>query len=81
MASSRHPEAEADEVFLTNEQWGESLDKPFYAKWPTKRAGKIAYSILGDRLSNYFPVFVKRTDVEKNGGFMDESMGVDAFFR
>ena len=75
-----HSEAETDEVFLTNTKIGNNLDGPFFQRWPTRRAGTMAWNIIGEMLPDHFPVFVKRSDVERNGGFTP-AMGKDHFFR
>ena len=79
----RHPEAETEEVFLCNEKNGSKLDGPFFEKWPTKRAGRVAWDILDNYLPNHFPVFVKKSDIEKSGGFLPSSacMGDETFWR
>jgi hypothetical protein len=80
VSNSVHPEAEVDEVFLTNAKRGDSLDSSFYQKWLTRRPGRNAHNLIGEYLPDHFPVFVKRSDVEKNGGFV-QGMGKDTFFR
>ncbi len=72
-----HPEKLHDEVFL-----GNSSDIPFGVGdrsissfdsigWKTKRKGNVAIGKNGEPLDNrwpnVFPVFVKRTEVEKAG--------------
>ncbi len=62
----RHPECGADEVFITN------ADSRTFGQvgWKTKRKGDIAYGTdgkpLGNRWRGAFPVFAKRSEVERS---------------
>lgn len=57
-----HPECGVDEIYLGNF----SEQKFQLVGWKTKRMGKIAYDIHGERVysEGFFPVFVSRKEME-----------------
>jgi hypothetical protein len=56
-----HPELEEGERFLTNcvQDTYDSIG------WKTKRWGRHAYTIEGEPLTGYIPVFVQRSEYEE----------------
>ena len=77
MLKRHHPEAQDDEVFLTNVLNGTPLhtvlerSKALPPKpgsgWKTKRAGEVAYDSEGKIVPGVYPVFVKKTEVKGKG--------------
>jgi hypothetical protein len=59
----RHPEADADEIWIGNMF---AVDFPKVG-WETKRMGEVAYEARGRRIANFRPVFVKRAEIEAAG--------------
>ena len=56
-----HPELRAGEMFLTN---CISIDYSIIG-WSTKRTGRQAYTIHGEELTGFMPVFVQRSEYEE----------------
>jgi hypothetical protein len=56
-----HPELEEGEMFLTN-----SVDENYTRiRWNTKRRGMQAYTIDGELLTGFIPVFVQKKEYEE----------------
>ena len=62
-----HPELRDGEIFLTNVYlYGAAVDYNDIG-WDTKRFGKCAYTIFGERAVGCIPVFVQKSEWEKGG--------------
>ncbi len=61
--NKKHPEIGKGEVFLTNSEARHYND----IGWSTKRVGRTAYDVNGKIVKGLYPVFVQRSELEKNG--------------
>lgn len=56
-----HPEIRDGEMFLTNIL----AEDYIHIGWKTKRSGLQAYTVYGESLSHYVPVFVQKEEYEE----------------
>ena len=56
-----HPELKEGEMFLTNSP----PDGYINIGWETKRMGRQAYTIYGEELSGFTPVFIQKKEYEE----------------
>ena len=62
-----HVDLEEGEIFLTNIAKTRISEDYASISWETKRLGKHAFDIEGNKLHNVLPVFIKKDELQLNG--------------